>query len=357
MKITKIEVKKVPIHLNAPFKTALREVQFLDVIRVLIHFDNGVVGIGEAAPTKVITGDTEESIIADIQETFTPFLIGQEVTEELAVLAAMDELLAHHSSPKAAIDIAVHDALAKAAGVPLYRYLGGERNRLETDYTISIGPREKMVADAKGKVATGFSSLKVKLGLDEVDEEIAKIKSMNEALGGKVPFRIDANQGWSAEDAIAIINQWGDIPIDFIEQPVKAADFDGLKKVTENTQIPIMADESVFSLADAQRLITGGYCDLINIKLMKTGGLRQAKEIYRLAKENQIGCMVGSMIEGYAGLSAAAHFTCGMGQMDFVDLDVPFMWEQAGIDSETMGMTIAAGALTLTDRPGLGITK
>ena len=357
MKITQIVVKKIPIQLNTPFKTALREVQFLDVIRVFIHFDNGIIGIGEAAPTKVITGDTEESIITDIKDVFTPFLLGKEVTKDLNLLAEMDLLLEHHTSPKAAIDIAIHDALAKDSKLPLYKFLGGQNNELVTDYTISIGQKEQMIATAQEKVVAGFSSLKVKLGLDDVTEEIAKIKSMNEALEGKVSFRIDANQGWRPEDAVEIINQWQDIPIDFIEQPVKADDFAGLKLVTENTKIPIMADESVFSLADAKELIRGQYCDLINIKLMKTGGLRQAKEIYQLANENKIGCMVGSMIEGYAGLAAAAHFTCGMGKMDFVDLDVPFMWQQKANDSQTTGMKISAGKLTLTDRIGLGITQ
>ncbi|MHC5374170.1 dipeptide epimerase [Enterococcus sp. LJL120] len=356
MKIVQVQTKIIPIQLNAPFKTALREVQSVDVVRVLLHFDNGLVGIGEAAPTKVITGDTEESILQAINETFKPFLLQREVDEELSLLDDLQNLLSHNTSPKAAIDIALHDALAKAHQQPLFQFLGGSKPELETDFTISVGSREKMVADAKAKVASGFQSLKIKLGLDDVAEEVAKIRSINQALAGKIPFRIDANQGWSKEEAVAILNEWQDIPIDFVEQPVPAADFEGLKYVTEHTKIPIMADESLFGLADAERLITNQCCDLLNIKLMKSGGIKEGLKIYRLAAAHGIDCMVGSMIEGYAGMAAAAHFAASQPGIRFYDLDVPFMWETKNLDVQTSGMTISAGKLKLQATPGLGIT-
>lgn len=121
MKITAVETKRIPIQLNAPFKTALREVHAVEVIRVLLFFDNGIVGIGEAAPTEVITGDTKESILKDIETVFAPFLLGRKVDAQLLVMDELHALIQHHTSPKAAIDIALHDALAKAANLPLYR--------------------------------------------------------------------------------------------------------------------------------------------------------------------------------------------------------------------------------------------
>lgn len=355
MKITDLQTQIIPIQLNAPFKTALREVTAVDVVRVLIHFDNGTVGIGEAAPTKVITGDTEESILRAINEVFKPFLLGKEIDESLTVLDEVAQLLPHNTSPKAAIDIALHDALAKAKHLPLYKLLGGTDPVLDTDFTISIAPREKMIQDSQEKVSQGFKSLKIKLGLDDVAEEVAKIRGINEALEGKIPFRIDANQGWNKEEAVQILSEWQDIPIDFIEQPVKARDFDGLKYVTEHANIPIMADESLFSFADAKRLIEDRCCDLLNIKLMKSTGIREGRKIYELAKANGIGCMVGSMIEGYAGMAAAAHFAAGAQDIRFYDLDVPFMWQTAHLSTAQIGMAIHPGQLRLTDAPGLGI--
>src|SRR5699024_3556463 len=152
MKITEIKTNIIPIKLNAPFKTALREVNAVDVIRVKLYFDNGIIGIGEAAPTKEITHDTKESILKAINEIFKPFLLGKEVDDKLLFLAEMNALIDHNTSPKAAIDIALYDALAKEKGLPLYQYLGGNKAELETDFTISIAKQEKMVEDAKAKV-------------------------------------------------------------------------------------------------------------------------------------------------------------------------------------------------------------
>ncbi|MBC1730102.1 dipeptide epimerase [Listeria seeligeri] len=356
MKITKIKTHIVPIQLSSTFKTALREVSHVNVVRVYIHFDNGIVGIGEAAPTHVITGDTEASITSAINDIFGPFLIGRELDEELTILDEMKSLLVHNSSPKAAIDIALHDALAKASSKPLYEFLGGGSPRLETDYTISIGTPEKMVQDAKTKVAEGFKSLKIKLGLDPVEIEVAKIRRMNEALGGKIPFRIDANQGWTPDVAIQILNEWSDIPIDFIEQPVKSWDFAGMAKVTANTNIPIMADESLFGIHDAKRLLDEKCCNLLNIKLMKSAGIKEARAIHDLASEYKVDCMIGTMIEGYASLSAAAHFAASAKQVKFYDLDVPSMWNLQGKNLADIGLEIGRGELLLTEEDGIGIS-
>lgn len=355
MKIKEIKTQLIPIQLNAPFKTALREVNAVDVIRVKIYFDNGVVGIGEAAPTKAITGDTEASILKTINESFSPFLIGKEVDGELTILDEMKQLVSGQTSPKAAMDIALFDGLAKAAKQPLYRYLGGNTPQLTTDFTISIASRKKMVADGVAKVNDGFTSLKIKLGLDDVAEEVAKIRCMNEALEGKIPFRIDANQGWTKEEAVQILAEWQDIPIDFVEQPVKAHDFAALKYVTERSTIPIMADESLFGFTDAKKLLEEQCCDLLNIKLMKSSGIKEAIQIFQLAQHYRIPCMVGSMIEGYGGMAAAAHFAVGMKDMAYCDLDVPFMWQQTADLAEKSGLHIRPGNLVLTDGIGLGI--
>lgn len=346
----------MPIQLSSTFKTALREVSHVNVVRVYIHFDNGIVGIGDAAPTHVITGDTEASITSAINDIFGPFLIGRELDEELTILDEMKSLLVHNSSPKAAIDIALHDALAKASSKPLYEFLGGGSPRLETDYTISIGTPDKMVQDAETKVAEGFKSLKIKLGLDPVEIEVAKIRRMNEALGGKIPFRIDANQGWTPDVAIQILNEWSDIPIDFIEQPVKSWDFAGMAKVTANTNIPIMADESLFGIHDAKRLLDEKCCNLLNIKLMKSAGIKEARAIHDLASEYKVDCMIGTMIEGYASLSAAAHFAASAKQVKFYDLDVPFMWNLQGKNLADIGLEIGRGELLLTEEDGIGIS-
>lgn len=143
MKIKEVQTELVPIALKTPFKTALREVQTLDVVRVKIYLDNGIVGVGEAAPTPAITGDTQESIWHDITQCYRPYLSGRELSHPINMLTELKELVPHATSAKAAIDIAVFDALAKQAQQPLYQYLGGKQASLQTDYTISIGHNGK----------------------------------------------------------------------------------------------------------------------------------------------------------------------------------------------------------------------
>ncbi len=214
-----------------------------------------------------------------------------------------------------------------------------------------------MLHDAQAKVQAGFRSLKIKLGAGTIEEEVAKIRRINERLAGKIPFRIDANQGWTKEEAVQILDQWQDIPIEFVEQPVKAHDFAGLSYVTARTTIPIMADESLFSYEDAKRLIAENCCNYLNIKLMKSGGIKEGQKIYHLAKEHQMPVMVGSMIEGYGGMAAAAHFALGMADVQFYDLDVPFMWETQTTSPEMQGILQRPGSLSVTERIGLGINE
>lgn len=355
MKIKEVQTEIVPITLKTPFKTALREVQTLDVVRVKIYLDNGIVGVGEAAPTPAITGDTQESIWHDITQCYRPYLLGRELSHPINMLTELKELVPHATSAKAAIDIAVFDALAKQAQQPLYQYLGGKQASLQTDYTISIGSKEKMVADAQGYVKQGFTELKVKMGLDDPEVEVAKLKAMNQALDGKIQFRIDANQGWEPREAVEIIQSWKGLPIQFIEQPVKAHDLDGLAFVTKNSPFPIMADESLYNLADAKALIQHKACHMFNLKLMKTAGIQGALEIFQLAQKEQIPCMMGSMIEGYVGMAAAVHFAAGMNTLAYNDLDVPFMWKLTEQAKKQMGFTISKNTLTLSNQAGVGI--
>lgn len=356
MKIIEVRTELFPIALKTPFKTALREVQALDVIRVKIYMDNGIIGVGEAAPTPAITGDTQEGILRDIEQHYRPYLLNRELTQPFQLLSELKKLVSHATSAKAAIDIAVFDALAKQQHQPLYQYLGGTRPSLATDYTVSIGSEEKMVNDARAYAQKGFVELKVKMGLDDPEVEVAKLTAMNQALDGKIRFRIDANQGWSPKEAVEIIQSWKGLPIQFIEQPVKAHDIKGMAYVTAHSPFPIMADESLYSLADAQVLIDHQACHMFNIKLMKTAGIQGALEIFRLAKEENIPCMMGSMIEGYVGMAAAIHFAAGMNTITYNDLDVPFMWKLTDQAKKQMGFTINRNMLTLSHQAGLGIT-
>ncbi|WP_026690136.1 dipeptide epimerase [Alteribacter aurantiacus] len=355
MLIEKIETRRVAVPLKKPFKTALRTLEVAEAVIVTIHCDNGLVGFGEAPPTLVVTGDSLESIESAIHNTIKPALTGMNVLHFEQVFQKLHRILVRNTSAKAAVDMALYDLLAKKMDVPLYEYLGGFQHELETDYTVSVNGPEEMGEDAVQYVNDGFSVLKVKVGIQDIQTDIERIKEIRSRVGNSIKLRLDANQGWNAKDAVFAINKMADLDlgIELVEQPVKAHDFEGLKMVTDNTITPIMADESVFSPEDALRVITNRCADMINIKLMKAGGIYKAETINRLAEAAGIECMTGSMIETRVGISAAAHFAASKKNVTRFDFDSPLMLKK---DIVHGGMIYDKNKITLQKEPGLGIT-
>lgn len=293
MKIQEIAIGTIRIPLVTPFRTALRTVDSINDLIVKITADDGSVGFGEAPPTAVITGDTKESIEAAIRGYLAPAVVGMELQDLDEMMRRMEKAIAKNTSAKAAMDIALYDLYAKMLGKPLYRVLAEESSNeactqnafctgaeLETDITISVDETEKMVSDSLRAVADGFGILKVKVGKGG-EKDVERVRAIRQAVGPDVILRIDANQGWTKEEAIATIRAMEDanLGIELVEQPVSYHDFHGLQSVTKAVDTPILADESVFSYEDAQRIIEEHAADLINIKLMKTGGIHQALRI------------------------------------------------------------------------------
>lgn len=354
MIIQNIEVKRISVPLKKPFKTALRTVEALESVLVKITCDNGMVGWGEASATVVITGDSIQSIEAAILHTIRPQLVGKSVLAYEQIFQTLHQSMVNNSSAKAAVDIALYDLLAQRANMPLYQYLGGYRNELETDYTVSVNSPKEMGEDAAAFFKDGFNVLKIKVGKDDIKEDILRIQEIRKAVGNEVKIRLDANQGWNAKEAIVSIRKMEDMGLDIelIEQPVKAHDLDGLKQVTDAVDTPIMADESVFSPAQALAVLRNRAADLINIKLMKAGGIYKAQFINQLAEEHGIPCMVGSMIESRLSVSAAAHFAASKKNITRYDFDAPLLLLRDGIEG---GVTYEGRKMYMPELPGLGI--
>ena len=354
MIIQNIETKRIAVPLKKPFKTALRTVETLESILVKITCDNGMVGWGEASATVVITGDSLPSIEGAIMQTIRPQLIGMSVLAHEQVFHTLHHSMAGNSSAKAAVDIALYDLLAKRANMPLYQFLGGYRKQLETDYTVSVNSPQEMGEDAAAYIKEGFNVLKIKVGKDEIEQDIARIQEIRKTVGYDVKIRLDANQGWNVKEAIRSIRKMEDMGLDIelVEQPVKAHDLEGLKRVTDSVDTPIMADESVFSPAQALAVLQNRAADMINIKLMKAGGIYKAQLINQLAEEYGVPCMVGSMIESRLSVSAAAHFAASKKNIRYYDFDCPLMLLHDVIEG---GATYEGRVLTMQEEPGLGI--
>src|SRR6478735_4010470 len=308
MKITRIEFGMLRVPLKTPFKTALRTVDKVEDVIVKMHTDTGHVGYGEAPATAVITGDTHGSIVEAIRNYISPRLIGAEVADLNRITQLIQGAMEKNSSAKAAVEIAIYDLWGQLYGAPLYKLLGGGDPVITTDITISVDYIDKMVADSLPAVARGFESLKIKVGKD-IELDVERIKAVYNAVEDRALIRVDANQAWTAKQAVFAIQTLEDagVRMELVEQPVKAQDLEGMKYVTERVHTPIMADESVFGPTQVIELIRMRAADIINIKLMKTGGISNALHIADIAALYQVECMIGCMVETSISVAAAAH--------------------------------------------------
>jgi len=310
----------------------------------------GITGIGCGCPTDVTheTRDSVERFLSKVPKK----IIGTDETDVSGLHRRLDSIALGNTSAKAAVDLAIHDLLAKRAGLPLHRFLGGSgTDRMLTDMTIGIESKEVTIQKAVKHHREGFRALKVKVGLD-LESDIRRVAAIRDALGKGVEIRVDANQGYSVEQAKRFCEEMHTLGVVFVEQPVKAEDYAGLKAVKEGSRVPIMADECVRSLEDARRIARDGAADLMNIKLMKSGGLMQAVQINSVAEAAGIGTMVGCMGEIQASIAAGLHFALSSENVKYADLDSHFNI----IDDPSSGLVFEEGHLVAPDGPGLGIS-
>ncbi|MFV0414533.1 MAG: dipeptide epimerase, partial [Oscillospiraceae bacterium] len=249
----------------------------------------------------------------------------------------------------------LHDLFAKSCQKPLYKLLGGAKPVIETDITISVNPVEQMVADSLSAVAEGYNILKVKVG-KEGFADVARMEAIRRAVGPETVLRVDANQGWEAKQAVRIIRAMEDkgLEIELVEQPVPAHNLAGMRYITQNVSTPVLADESVFSAADAVEIIRAGAADLINIKLMKTGGIHEALRICAIAESFGVGCMVGCMLESHISVGAAAHLAAARRVCTMADLDGPSLCAE---NPYTGGPEYNGPNIVLSNQPGIGVVQ
>ena len=354
MKITDIRLGKLAIPLKKPFKTALRVAKEVVTNIVVVETDASLAGYGEAPPTAVITGDTDGSIRSAIEDRIRPLLVGRDMDDFDDIMTTLGNSLVHNGSAKAAVDIALYDLRAKQFGVPLYRLLGGDGRAISTDYTISVNEPDEMVRDSMEAVAEGYDALKIKVGTD-LRKDMERLTAIRDAVGERILLRADANQGWTVKEAVRAIRFMEDkgLGIELVEQPVKGYDFDGLKTVTDSVETLILADEAVFSARDAMTILSMRAADLINIKLMKTGGIHQALKVCAMAETAGVECMIGAMMESKVSVTAACHLASAKRIFTRYDMDPPIL---CSADPVTGGAKYERSAITLPDAPGLGIT-
>ena len=349
MQISKIEIYKYSIPM-VPFVIATGTMQSAQNLLVRIHTNTGLIGIGECSAFPMIAGETQATCF-EMAKDFAALWKQKDPLQIEARMQELDLFTAGNYTAKSAFDLALYDISAKHANLPLYQFLGGEKKRIESDLTMGIDTPENMAATAIEFKEKGVHMIKVKLGKN-AQEDILRIQKIREAIGYDIQIRIDANQGWSFDDAVLALTGMGAYQIAFCEQPMRKWNDELLPQLMAISPIPIMADESVFTHHDAERLIRHKACTYINIKFAKSGGICEALKINKVAEANGIPCMLGGMLESRVAITANVHFALANNNIQFYDLDTCLVGHLA--DPVMGGITYQGMELLLNDTPGIG---
>lgn len=322
--ISRIEIRPLSIPLVKPFVISLGPFYSADNVIIKIHTAEGIVGTGECSPFQTIHGETQASAIL-IGESLAKFLVGKDATDIQGCVQLLDGLIYGNWCLKSAFDMALHDIAAQAKGQPLFQFLGGtKRNDLFTDYTVSIGKPEQMAEDAADLKSRGFKVIKVKLGNAPLD--IERIKAIRNAIGYDIALRVDANQGWSPSEAQTILKSLADQNIQFCEEPIKRGQYKELAAISQQSPIPIMADESCCTPYDLQNLIDSKSCTMVNVKLGKAGGLFHAGRMLQMAEKAKLPVQLSGFLESRLGFTATTHLACSSENVQYCDFDTPLMF-------------------------------
>lgn len=349
MKITKISYERLELRLKEPYTIAYETVERSTNFVLRIETDSRIIGYGCAAPDLQVTGETPEEVENNIKGILIPFLKGKNPYMVSQLLEGVFELVQKKSSTLAMVDMALMDIVSRKTGVPLYQFLGGYRDHIATSITIGIQSLQETLLAAEEYISQGFFILKIKGGLS-LAEDIEKMVRLREKFPDIV-LRFDGNQGYSIEEALGFFASTKDLNIEIFEQPTKVGNGKKIGAVTQKVAFPVMGDESVKSLQDAYYLAHNKFIDMVNIKLMKVGGIREGMHINSVARAAGLESMVGCLDECRLGIAAGLHFALSRPNIQYADLDGHLDMEN---DPFKGLFTLENGILHPTGEPGLG---
>jgi L-alanine-DL-glutamate epimerase-like enolase superfamily enzyme len=324
-------------------------------IIIKLYTDEDEIGWGEASVWTTVTGETREMCLNALGEIFPKLVELDDSVMDLEKLhQVMSENMGLTPGAMMGIDIAVMDLFGKQCNQPLFKILGGYRDKVNVDRTISLKDTESMVKDAETFVNQGFNLLKFKVGINPKDD-LERIKLIREAVGDDIGLFIDANQGWTYDQALYVLSKAGRYELEFAEQPIKMDDIEGLRKLRTQTSVPIMADETVCSASDALMVLEREAVDLISIKLHKCGGVWNAKKIVSICETFHIPNMISA--GGFMQMLASVHLACGLRNIKYANLDIDHLYKTNIIRKGGTNVPPYKNYRALGLSPGLGIEE
>ena len=350
MVISAAEVWTENLPLKRPYRIAFKRVDAVALHFVRLESSTGVEGLGCAAPTDV-TRETPADCRAALEHGALDVVKGRDPRCLRAVVRRIRQEMPGHPAARAALDMALYDLVARSADVPVVEYLGSYHEELPTSITIGILPLEDTLREAREYVERGFVHLKVKLGLD-VEEDLARLRALRRQFGSAVHIRVDANQGYTAEETMALADAAEGLGLAFIEQPMSAEAVDSMRRLPPQCRPLMAADESLHSPQDAWALTHHPPFGIFNIKLVKCGGITPALEIADLAYRADLDLMWGCMDESVISIAAALHAAFASRATRYLDLDGSLDLSR---DVAGGGFEIDRGVMRLTGGPGLGV--
>ncbi len=350
MRIKKVEVFAARLLLKEPFIISYVHLDDMPTIFVRIETDKGIVGWGEAVPDQNVTGETWESTYQIIKHELAPLIINEDPFAIDRIHQKFNHKINGVPSAKAALDIAIYDLMGKITGQPVYQLIGGKAHEeLQVPRVISIKDPQEMAEDARSFVAAGFRNIKMKVGTN-ADTDIERIKAVRNAIGNTIQLRVDANQGWNRIEALKVIRETTDCHVDWYEQPVKAHDIRALKEIRSVVNNKVMIDEGVHNIYDLVNVIEMRAADMLNIKLMKSGGIYPALALASLAEAADMPCQVGSMVESAIGTMAGAHLAMSKNIIQTNEMVGPLMFIK-----DVAKVHYNGDVIQFSNKPGLGI--
>jgi L-alanine-DL-glutamate epimerase-like enolase superfamily enzyme len=358
MKITRLEAipVRVPLKPGMVTKTAHGDHHTSDYVIVKLHTSDGLIGLGEATVSALWSGETSKSCVAALSDLIGPALVGADPGEITAIRKKLDFLIKLNPFTKAAVEMAIWDLAGKARGVPVYQLLGGKvRGNIPTKMMIGAFDVEHARRLASQFLASGARCLKVKVGLD-LAGDVARLRAVREVAGPDIPLTIDANCGWNVPTARVALDRLREFNLLLAEQPIAPGDVESMAGLRAAAGIPIMADESVFTLADAWNVLRRHAADVISIYPGKNAGIAASIEIAHVALAAGVPCHIGSNLELGIGSAAMLHLACALPNIDSETFPADIIGPHYHVsDLLKEPLALDAASATVPDGPGLGV--